>query len=695
MDVEKVGEYVLRNLHHEGVVLSVSHSLYIEEVFDIFPVLPCCRSYNPMDPLIGGAAAAAGQLAVTGGRHLAKSGRAKLTSWRDRSKGLKLLDNLPEAPREAFVFREDDVTPELLAALSLGGTPGLQLSTIAVLKSGFLGDKGGEGWLSEMDSPEYQEVEKDGRTERRPKLVSLEDHSLFDGKSYQFTMLDARSSVADLQLKRDASLSLNGNTSVEVLAFIVREGSGGSMLDDRKGLVVVGEQDGRYYCCENQFGLIELASIDQPTPFGLPRVPLGSGSKVFKVCPEVLEDYFCFERLCQILSEDAGYMVKLIGLQKVVKELGKEFRTQIAGDGIPLSSKEHLKKVHNNLGKNPTLEMPTDEELRTRVEEAIASLPVRDRDAGLVLFPTMQKVISDFRKNIESEAARPGHVGVQPYKEEKSSSLIRSCIVRAAGVDASFAIFNRFSKHKLNIAVSPGVTAVYFPGLFDMTVAFPEGYEVQTTRRVLKPACPFTKDLLESLPILTRLARRLAADYGVLKNFAETLSLELSENPAVALSPITDKVKEVLSPRGRPRSALSFGDLLGYLNEKDPENIRGEASVAGILCQLGMSLSMPPRTEGCEVQDFRCFFEVCSEVWGKPTFVGTPLVVDRAIDISGLQVFKACMEKNLDHGVKKKWRREAFFLKRWDLPRQFKYELTGVPWDKLDVVQDCRCRFAG
>eukprot|EP00752_Nemacystus_decipiens_P003415 g3161.t1 len=76
------------------------------------------------------------------GYQLIKSGTGKITKWADRTRGLKLLKNLPKGPLEAFVFGEDDVTPELLAALSLGETPGIQLSMIALLKARVFGDMG-------------------------------------------------------------------------------------------------------------------------------------------------------------------------------------------------------------------------------------------------------------------------------------------------------------------------------------------------------------------------------------------------------------------------------------------------------------------------------------------------------------------------------------------------------------------------
>ena len=626
---------------------------------------------TPMDPVSAAAAEAAGQLAVRGVRQLLASGIGRVTTSRDRSKGLKILKNLPKGPLDAFVFGEDDVTPEILAALALGGTPGLQLSTIAVQW------RLGEDWLSEVGSPPgYIEVEKDGRT-IRTRQDTLANYSLLNGKPHKFTFLDGQSSVVNLQVpSADTSLSLDGNTLVVVVAFIVTKGERYAP-DGPDGLVLRGEADGLYYCCENQFGFLEVASIDVPTPFD--PDPSNVGAKMFKVCPKVLEDYSCFHRLCEILWKGDGSMVRLIGVQKVVKELGKEFRTQMSGDGIPLLSKKHLKHVHNNPGGNPTLKMPTNEELQIRVEEAAASLPLRDRDAGLVLFSTIQEVISDFVKNIESEAARPGNVGVKANKE-KDSPLIRSCIVQAAGLDATFAIFNGFAKHKLNIAVSPGFTAVYFPGLYLTAVAFPEGSEVQNVRRELKPACPFTIDLRESLPILLGLARKLAKN--IFKDFVETLSSEFSRDPALALSPVTDAVVKVLSPGGRPRDALYFSDLLLYLKKHNPGHTWGEASVAGILCQLGMAFSMPPRGEGCEVQDFRCFFRVCREVW-ESSCLGAELVVDCGVDVSGCEVRQVVVEAD-------EWQYEAFFLKGLD-EEVLKYELTGVPWDKLDEVLDCKC----
>ncbi|CAM9487279.1 unnamed protein product, partial [Ectocarpus sp. 12 AP-2014] len=141
--------------------------------------------------------AAAMELAVSSGlvggvSQLAKSGVRKITRWVDRAKGLKLLKNLPKGPLEAFVFGEDEVTPELLAALSLGGTPGTQLSMIALLKARhelFTG----EFFLCQnlMDIPnemttwdEVSDVRSAPKEARRTRM---------DGETHYFTVLDIRS----------------------------------------------------------------------------------------------------------------------------------------------------------------------------------------------------------------------------------------------------------------------------------------------------------------------------------------------------------------------------------------------------------------------------------------------------------------------------------------------------------------------
>lgn len=106
--------------------------------------------------------------------------------------------------------------------------------------------------------------------------------------------------------------------------------------------------------------------------------------------------------------------------------------------------------------------------------------------------------------------------------------------------------------------------------------------------------------------------------------------------------------------------------------------------MAGILCQVGMTFSMPPRREGCEIEDLRCFFQVCREVWPS-TCLGAELFVDCGVDISACEVSKVKGEN-----------REALFLfvrGVGRLPATRRYELTGeianVPWDEVDEQRGC------
>ena len=654
------------------------------------------------------AEAAAMELAVSSGLvrdgyQLLKSGAGKLTKWVDRAKGLKILKNLPKGPLEAFVFGEDDMTPELLAALYLGGEPGIQLSMIALVKANIVGHDFFDLCMDippEMDTEETytgswaKSTWSSPWSKEVPKEIFTLGCSRMDGEIHSFEVLDIDSPGVEMRVHLpgdDQSSGLEMLSSIlEVVAVADSKPGEWNPGEFRTwyadGLVVRSPGDGVCYYCENRRGKLMLSGID--VPMSLSGIN-SSNPNTLLVSPRVLNEYSCFQRFCKMASfafyESKNGLAQLLGLRKVVEELGEEFRAQIAGDGTPLLSKQHLRDVHNNPRRcTPTLRMPTEEELRTRVEEATASLTLHDRDAGFLFFGPMQKLISDFVKNIEREAARPCNVGVQPYKKSEDSNLIESCIVEAAGMDATFAIFEGFRKHHLNIAVSPGCTAVYFPGL-SLTVAFPEGFEVQSRSLFLRPACPFTRDFHESLPILLGLAPRMAKN--IFAKFAKTLSSELAKDPALVLSPVTEAVVRALSPRGRACDALYLTDLFEYLNEHNPESAWGEASVAGILSQLGVTFSLPPRREGCEVQDFRCFFQVCRKVWPS-TCSGAELFVDCGVDISVCRAVERWGVKEGERTATLSFFLEAFMPHNLeDRTCKRHYEVTGVRWD--DELRGC------
>lgn len=633
-----------------------------------------------------------------------RSGTRKVTRFFDRTRGLSLLKKLPTG-LEALVFGEKDVKPELLAALSLGGTPGLQLSTMALLKAYNVGlfpyklkpkETTEDGEVLD-DAEVFLERFFDGQQEyttsmksgypTRDRVPPLTDESRMDGDSHEVVVLHSPGSFVE-QVRippPDTSISLAGNAFVKVIGY--------ARVTERypNGLVVRGEADGLCYYCQHRSGELECSSV-LPVRNGKDLSVMAPGQ--FIIAPRVLENHADFRRLFYLFGHGDMFIVKLLALVKVTKDLVGRLVTQVAGADIPLLSLRYLRDLHSNPRRvTPTLGMPTDAELRTMVEDAMESLPLHDSDVELVLFgSSMLEIISAYVKEVESEAARDGCVGVKQYRKHESD-LIRSCIVQAVGKNATFAIFEDFRKHKLNIAVSQGITAMYFPGL-SLTVAFPEGSEVQRRRVELKPACPFSSDFQESLQILLDLAPRLARKLPerALRRFAEALVSELSQDPANALRPVTEKVVRALSPRGKPCDGLSLIKIFQYAEarakKRDSASTLSEASVAGILCQLGVRFALPSPGEGCENPDLRCFFEVCRQVW-PCSASGAVVIVDCGVDISGCDVFKGyTLKENRNRHY-----RDCFFLKSIDGQ---KFELTGEvanrPLDELDPGQLYVCR---
>lgn len=89
---------------------------------------------------------------------------------------------------------------------------------------------------------------------------------------------------------------------------------------------------------------MELSSIDVPSTW----IPLNIDSDMFMVRTEVLKKYSCVRCLNDVVALYKGLHVKLLGLQKLAKELGGEFVSQITVDGIPLLSKKNLRDLHNS-----------------------------------------------------------------------------------------------------------------------------------------------------------------------------------------------------------------------------------------------------------------------------------------------------------------------------------------------------------
>lgn len=567
----------------------------------------------------------------------------------NRVRGLSILKNLPRG-LEALVFGTD-LTPELLTALSLGGRPGLQLSTIAMLMSINFGFN-----AQVMAASTMLFLSRLLDVHTPPKRGTKAEPSQMDDGIHEFILLDGQPErQMRVHLCGTTVLSLARNAHVVVVGF----------SPSGKGLVVYGEADGHYYYCENRFGCLELSSVDV-SPNSINVTATNTGSKVFMVAPKVLEDYSHFVRLIDVLGYTGEGVVGVLGVMKVAKDMAETFAEEITGEGVTLLSSQHLRRVHTRLdGGIPRPQMPTDVQLRSLVQEASERLPLCDRNFDeLSLFGTMQETTSGYVEVVERFASRSGNVGVQEYDRTDESLLIKSSVVQAVGMDPVFAIFKKFKKHKLNIAISPGCTAVYFPGL-SQTVAFAEGSAVLENVR-LRPACPFTTDLQESLSILVDLAPKLAK--GRLTAVAKTLSTELAKNPALALNPLTRKVVRSFCDQGRA-SRFYLSKLFAFMEKRHVEKPFGEASVAGILFQLGLTFCLPQVSDPC---DLRCFFERCSEVW-RPGCIGVEVCVDCGVDISGCGVYRTP---------------QGLFLKH----NKDVFKLTGpvadTPWDELQPCDD-------
>ena len=266
--------------------------------------------------------------------------------------------------------------------------------------------------------------------------------------------------------------------------------------------------------------------------------------------------------------------------------------------------------------------------MESLARQAGQELSLSDREYEETRFHSIGETIYVFLKVVESKAKKPGNVGCLPRKSTRSF-LIESCILDALGQPRNFAIFEEFKKSKLNIAVSSGSTAIYFPGL-NLSVVFPQGSE-PSRKPSFRAACPFLSNLSLTLPILIDLAPEIAKDR--LTEVATVLSKELAVDPSLALSPLTENVLRSFGTE-KPQHYLS--KLVGITTR------HSEAAMGGVLCQLGLDFTLPPGGSS----GLMCYFDRCRELgWGPPRGTVGEVVVNCRISIEG------CVIYSLGHGV--------------------------------------------
>ena len=510
---------------------------------------------------------------------------------------------------QASVFGED-LSPELLAALSLGDKHGIDLSTLALMHSTDWG-------LREDDSLEtYLTALLEDVDIPRPDVIQ-EETRMNDGL-HEVELLDGQPDrdVCVRSLSQSASC-LEANDTLVVVGSVFSSGP------FTRGLIAYGRDDGRFCYCENRFGELESSAVDV-CPNNDARLDVkatNNGSRVFSVKPATLSSYAEFDRIFTLLENKDADVLQLLGLAKVAEDLGVEFAEKITGGDRSLLSFKFLREVHGLQGNCGSLVIPND--IESLVRQAGQALSLSDRKYEKTRFHSMRETIDDFLKVVESKAQREGNVGCQPRSTK--SFLIQSCILDALGQQRVFAIFEGFKKSKLNIARSSGYTAIYFPGL-NLSVAFPEGSGALETTS-FRAACPFLSDLSLTLPILLDLALEIGKDR--LKKVAEVLSKELAADPSLALSPLSENVLREFSTKEKRQHHLT--DLV-RITTGHPE-----ATVGGVLCQLGMNFTLPP---GQDSSDMRCYFDRCHELgWGRTRGTVGEVVVDCRISIEGCVIY--------------------------------------------------------
>ena len=555
---------------------------------------------------------------------VARTGMLQTRQWMDRRRGLKLLKNLPTG-LEALVFG-DDMTPELMAALCLGGRSGRELATLALLMT------------IEWESLHTLEPCHNGLPESHLYTILGEQatpplptdpavpSTRMDGDLHDVNLLDR---AGDRKMRLH-TCSTQTRASLDENAFLVVVG----YVTSPDGVVVGGYTDGRFYYCENRFGHLHCSSSVDTSPRGeraLDRTCTNFHSRVFTVTPGVLDSYPEFFRLCRLAENKAVGVREVLGLAEVAQSLGLGFAEEISGGSREkLLSLKHLQSVHHRIGSgHDALQMPKF--LVELVCRAGATLSLCDRSYERTRFGATRETTAAYVGEIQNLAGYTGNVGLRST-ESARSCLIKSCVVGAFGLEQSFAIFPKFSKFRVNIDVSPGCTAMYFPGL-KMTVAFPDGSATDVgVRRAFRPACPFTSELSETFRILVDLAPRIGK--GRLRKVAFVLGEELAADPSLVLDPVTENVVRSFAmsvdeiPAQHSLISLLQSSSLGE------GRLHREAALAGVLCQLGLNFAVAGGA------DMRCFFHCCREAgWGTPRGNVGVVLVDCKIDISGCQLY--------------------------------------------------------
>lgn len=558
-----------------------------------------------------------------------KDASLQVRRWMARKEGLAVLKKLPTG-FQAMVFGVD-LSPELMAALALGGRPGIKLSTLALMHTTSWGLRESHNFqsylallLEDTPTPQPKDVQEETRMND-----SLHEFELLDGQP------DRELRVSRPSQQPASCLEASGTLAVVGAVF--------ASVHSTRGLIVYDSGPGCFWYCENRFGKLELSAVDtcpNPNDNSIDVSATNDGSQVFSVKAATLASYAEFYRIFGLIEEKkAAGVLELLGLEKVAKDLGSDFASKITGGDCDLLSKSFLRKMQGLEGEYGPLQIAND--IKSLVTKEVQALHLSDREYEKTRFGSIKDTITEFLHEVAGRANRRGNVGCRPYDESDVSLLVKSCVLDALEEPRVFAIFDGFKKSKVNIAVSSGSMAVFFPGL-NLTVAFPEGSsrDLKSASRC-RAACPFLPDLSLTLPILVHLAPKICekhAEKGRLSKVAKALSRYLGADPAFALSPLSEDVLRSFSTTEVPTYLLS--DLFSV---KPGTERHSEAAVGGVLSQLGVEFIVPPGVAGSDV---RCYFDRCRDLgWGRCRGTVGEVVVDCRVNI------EHCMIHHTDHGT--------------------------------------------
>ena len=202
--------------------------------------------------------------------------------WMAQKQGLKTLKKLPMG-LQASVFG-DDLSPELLATLSLGGKPGIELSTLALMHTTdwrLREDCSFEDYLTALLEDVVDPLVQVEETRMNDDLHKVE---LLDGQPDRDVRIRSPSQPASC-LEASGTLVVVGSVSP----------SGGFT----RGLIAYSPGDNRFWYCENNCGELESSAVDV-CPNNDARLDVkatNNGSRVFSVNPATLSLYAEFDRI--------------------------------------------------------------------------------------------------------------------------------------------------------------------------------------------------------------------------------------------------------------------------------------------------------------------------------------------------------------------------------------------------------------